>query len=127
MTMDEFYIILNQKFGILPPDKYDQDWEWTAGRWEQTSDYITFYHEFFYKLDDYQKYCTINMIIQGFDDMFIECPDIDSIYREKIWSRIKEILVNEKQTYIKTIKYWSCPNQSLEDAFHCTKYIRELL
>ena len=127
MTMDEFYIILNQKFGILPPGEHDQDWEWTAGKWEQTPDYIVFYNKYLHRLDDYQKYCIINMIIQGFDDMLMECLNIDITYREKIWSRIKEILVNEKQTHIKTIRYWSCLNQSLEDAFYCARYMRELL
>lgn len=127
MTMNEFYMILNNKFGILPPSGDGQDWELTAGTWEQTSDYINFYHEYIYRLDDYQKYCMINMIIQGFDDMFMECLDVDPIYREKIWSRIKEILVNEKQTHMETIIYWSSLEQPLEDAFYCAKYMRELL
>lgn len=127
MTMNDFYKILNEKFGILPPSGDGQDWELTAGTWEQTSDYITFYHEYSYSLDDYQKECIINMIIQGFDDMFMECFDVDPTYREKIWSKIKEILVNEKQTHIETIRYWASLDQSLEDAFHCAKYMRELL
>lgn len=125
--MDEFYIILNQKFGIMPPAIHDQDWEWTAGSWEQTSDYIAFYNENFYRLDDYQKYCIINMIIQGFDDMFMECLNIDITYREKIWNRIKKILSDQKHTHIETIKYWSCVDQSLENAFYCSKYMREFL
>ena len=67
------------------------------------------------------------MIIQGFDEMFIECLDVDSTYRETVWNKIKTILTNDKQTHIKTIQYWSCLNQSLDDAFYVAKYMRELL
>lgn len=127
MMMEEFYKILNQQFGILPPKKDDQDWMWTAGKWEQTSDYMKFYNENFRWLDDYQKDCLINMIIQGFDDMFMECVDVEPTYIEQIWSGIKAILVSQKQTHAETIRYWSCLDQPLDDAFYCTKYIRELL
>ena len=85
------YLILNQKFGILPPDKYDQDWQWTCGKWEQTEDYITFYNDYFLLLNHHQKHDLINMIIQGFDEMFIECLDVDSTYRETVWNKIKTI------------------------------------
>lgn len=127
MDYGQFYSMLNRKFGILPPDKYTQDWQWECGKWEQTEDYISFYNDHVASLNSSQKYDLINMIIQGFDDMFIECLNIDTAYREKIWSKIKDILIKDKQTHMETIKYWSCLNQSLDDSFRATKYIRELL
>ncbi len=125
--MDDFYEVLNQKFGIMPPTKYDQDWEWTCGKSSQTEGYIAFYHEYFDSMTDEQKYSVINMIIQGFDDMLCAPSDVDSVQMAAIWSEIENILVKEKQIHANTIKYWASLSVSLEDAFYVSKYMRELV
>lgn len=124
MNDKEFLSILQEKYGVMPPDKYDQDWEFTAGDSKHTEDYIDFYHK--YSLTLFQKSDMINMIIQGFDDLIEEELDLDSLNR--IWDRIKDILLAEKQIHYQTIEYWSCIDIELEeDRFSVSKYIRELL
>lgn len=43
--MNDFYTILNKRFGIMPPTESEQDWEYTCGDASQTEDYILFYNE----------------------------------------------------------------------------------
>lgn len=120
----EFLSILQEKYGVMPPDKYDQDWEFTAGDSKHTEDYIDFYNK--HPLSFRQKREMIHMIIQGFDDLIAEGLDRDSL--NKIWDRIKIILLNEKQIHYEAIEYWSCMDTELEeDRFYVSKFIRELL
>ena len=65
LTNNEFLEKLNREFGILPPDKYDQDWEFTAGDSSKTEEYIEFYDN--ENLSVNQKDIIMNMIIQGLD------------------------------------------------------------
>ncbi len=125
--MVNFYGVLNQRFGILPPTKYDQDWKWTCGKSFQTEEYIDFYHEYFDSLTNDQKDTVINMIIQGFDDMLCPLSDVVSSQLDVVWSKIENILVNEKQMHAHTIKYWASLSVSLEDAFYVSKYMRKLV
>ena len=38
MDNKEFLSVLYERYGVLPPDQYDQDWEFTAGAAEHTED-----------------------------------------------------------------------------------------
>lgn len=124
MSDKEFLSVLQEKYGVMPPDPYEQDWEFTAGDAEYTEDYIDFYRE--YPLTYRQKSEMINMIIQGFDDLIQEGLDSDSL--DRIWDRIKSILLAEKQLHDSTIVYWSCIDTELEEnRFYVSKFVRELL
>lgn len=122
--MDDFYEILNGRFGIMPPTELDQDWEFTCGDPLQTEEYISFYYEYAHSLRDDQKDVVINMIIQGFEDLF---PELSQVKRDGIWKEIKEILTNENEVHAKTIKYWASLRTCLEDAFFVSGYMRELV
>ena len=124
IEMQDFYSILYQKYGVISPDKFDQDWRFTAGDSENTENYIDFYHKNI--LSVHQKKEMMNMIIQGFDDLIAEGRE--SVLLEQIWNKIKTILVAEKQLYYQDIIYWSCLDTELEeDRFYVSKYMRELL
>lgn len=124
IEMQDFYSVLYQKCGVIPPDKFDQDWRFTAGDSENTENYIDFYHKNI--LSVHQKKEMMNMIIQGFDDLIAEGRE--SVLLEQIWNKIKTILVAEKQLYYQDIIYWSCLDTELEeDRFYVSKYMRELL
>lgn len=69
---------------VMPPSKYDQDWEFTAGDSGHTEDYIDFYKE--YSLTLTQKKKIMNMVIEGFNDLIKEEIDLNELYR--IWDRI---------------------------------------
>ena len=121
---NEFYSILYERYGVMPPDKYDQDWEFTAGDSEHTEDYINFYEK--YSLSSFQKIEILNMIIQGLNDLIEENIDSNVLYR--IWIRIKSILESEKEFYYQIIEYWSCMDIELEeDRFYVSKFMRDLL
>ena len=124
MSNEEFLSVLHEKYGIMTPGPFDQDWKFTAGDSEHTEEYIDFYNE--YSLTSDQKSEMINMIIQGFDDLIAEGLDQDSLNR--IWKRIRQILSAEKQLHYPTILYWSCIDRELdEDRFYASKFLRELL
>ena len=124
IEMQDFYSILYQKYGVIPPDKFDQDWRFTAGDSENTENYIDFYHKNI--LSVHQKKEMMNMIIQGFDDLIAEGRE--SVLLDQSWNKIKTILVAEKQLYYQDIIYWSCLDTELEeDRFYVSKYMRELL
>lgn len=124
MDNEEFLSVLYERYGVLPPDPYDQDWEFTAGAAEHTEDYIDFYHDF--PLTFHQKYEMINMIIQGFNDLIAE--GLDTVSLNRIWEKIRKILLGEKQLHFPIIQYWSCLDTELEeDRFYVSKYVRELL
>lgn len=124
MNNNDFLSALYKNYGVLPPDKYDQDWEFTAGNSKHTEDYIDFYNENLLTMS--QKLSMVNMIIQGFDDLIIEGLDTDSLHR--IWKKIKLILLSDVQFYYQLITYWSCLDVDLEeDRFYVSKYMRELI
>lgn len=124
MNGNDFYSLLYEKYGVMPPGKYDQDWCFTAGDSAHTEDYIDFYNE--YSLTPLQKTELLNMIIQGFDDLITDEVDCNSLNR--IWNKIKMILTAEKQIHDQTILYWCCMDTELEeDRFYVSKFMRELL
>lgn len=124
MSDKEFLSALYKNYGVLPPGKYDQDWEFTAGDSAHTEDYIDFYNENL--LTMHQKLSMVHMIIQGFDDLIIEGLNADSLCR--IWKRIKIILLSDRQFYNPVITYWACLDTELEeDRFYVSAYMRELI
>ena len=125
--MIDFYEILNKRFGILPPTKYDQDWQWTCGDTSQTEDYISFYQEFYDSMLDDQKDVIINMIIQGFDDKLCQTSDVTHHDIKKLWNKIENILITNYKVHANTIRYWASLNVSLDDAFCVAKYMRKLV
>lgn len=125
--MVDFYDVLNRKFGILPPTKDDQDWQWTCGDSSKTEGYISFYHEYCDSMLDDQKDIIINMIIQGFDDKLGHISDVDSHDTENLWKHIENILIMNYKVHANTIKYWASLDVSLDDAFYTAKYMRKLV
>ena len=124
MSNEEFLSALHEKYGIMPPGQYDQDWRFTAGDSEHTENYIDFYNE--YSLTPEQKSEMINMIIQGFDDLIAEGHE--PVFLNRIWGKIRKILSAEKKLHYPTIQYWSCLYTELEeDRFYVSKFVRELL
>ncbi len=122
--MQDFYSILYQKYGVIPPDKFHQDWRFTAGDSENTENYIDFYHKNI--LSVHQKKEMMNMIIQGFDDLIAQGRE--SVLLDPIWNKIQTIFVAEKHLYYQDIIYWSCLDTQLEEhPASVPQYIRDLL
>lgn len=89
--MDNFYKKLNEECDVRFPYPNEQDWEWCAGDYIYTNDYIEFYKFYATVIDDWQKHLLINMIVQGIED-FMEQSE-DEAYIDMLWSKVKEILV----------------------------------
>ena len=118
-----FYKKLNEECDVRFPYPNEQDWEWCAGDYIYTNDYIEFYKFYATVIDDWQKHLLINMIVQGIED-FMEQTE-DEGYIDMLWSKVKEILINDKHR--DTIVYWSCIGQELEDCWLISSNMRELL
>lgn len=87
--MDNFYKKLNEECDVRFPYPNEQDWEWCAGDYIYTNDYIEFYKFYATVIDDWQKHLLINMIVQGIED-FMEQSE-DEGYIDMLWSKVKEI------------------------------------
>ena len=60
---DNFYKKLNEECDVRFPYPNEQDWEWCAGDYIYTNDYIEFYKFYATVTDDWQKHLLINMIV----------------------------------------------------------------
>ena len=121
--MDNFYEKLNEECDVRFPYPNEQDWEWCAGDYTNTNDYIEFYKFYATAIDDWQKHLLINMIVQGIEDLMDQSED--KAYINMLWSKVKEILIGDKHR--DTIVYWSCIGEELEDCWLISSKMRELL
>ena len=119
----KLYEKLHKECGVRLPFPDEQDWEFCAGDYKHTSDYISFYNKHSLEMDAFEKDLLVNMIIQGIED-YLECTDEkDTI--ENLWDKTKKILI--KDGHKRTIVYWSCIGEELKDCWNITARMRELL
>ncbi|WP_294482485.1 hypothetical protein [uncultured Ruminococcus sp.] len=117
---------LNEECGVRLPEKDDQDWEFCAGDYTRTEDYIEFYKKYSDEMDSNRwgdKELLSNMIIQGLDDMLSNTHDNDHI--DKLWLETRKILLEDELYNV--IVYWSCVGQPAEYCFLITPRMREVL
>lgn len=89
---------LHEECGVRKPEDWDQDWEFCAGDYTRTEDYIEFYKKYSDEMDSKKwgdKELLSNMIIQGLDDMLRNSDDKD--YIDKLWLEIKKILLDDSK------------------------------
>ena len=113
---------LNKECDVRLPSSGEQDWEFCAGDHKRTGDYIDFYHRHSEEMSYTKKELLVNMIVQGVED-YIRCSD-DKEHIDLLWSKTKEILINDNHS--RTIEYWSCIGQKLDDCWNITSKMREL-
>ena len=113
---------LNKECDVRLPYPAEQDWEFCAGDYKRTGDYIDFYHKHSAEMSYTQKELLANMIVQGIED-YMRCSD-DKEHIDLLWSKTREILINDNHS--RTIEYWSCIGQELEDCWKITSKMREL-
>ncbi|MCQ2408613.1 MAG: hypothetical protein MJ065_08855 [Oscillospiraceae bacterium] len=119
----KLYEMLNKECNVRLPDAGEQDWEFCAGDYKRTNDYILFYNEHTSDIGDFEKDLLINMIIQGIEDYLdLSCGKADV---EQLWEETKKILINDKHK--RTIIYWSCIGEELNDCWYITPKMKELL
>lgn len=121
--MSDFYERFYTECGVKPPEKGDQDWEFWAGNYRDTGRYLAFYQTYSAKMDDWQRYLLMNMIVQGIEDLMEYSEDRD--YTDLLWWITRDILLKDR--HIATIAGWSCIGQELEDAWLITPEMRKLL
>ena len=117
---------LHEECGVRKPEDWDQDWEFCAGDYTRTEDYIEFYKKYSDEMDSNRwgdKELLSNMIIQGLDDMLSNTHDNDRI--DKLWLETRKILLEDELYNV--IVYWSCVGQPAEYCFLITPRMRELL
>ena len=124
--MFEFVTKLNEECGVRLPEKDDQDWEFCAGDYTRTEDYIDFYKKYSDEMDSNRwgdKELLSNMIIQGLEDLLKYTNDTE--YIDRLWNETKQILLNDELYNV--IVYWACIGQPLENCWLITSRIRDLL
>ena len=124
--MFELVTKLNEECGVRLPEKDDQDWEFCAGDYTRTEDYIDFYKKYSDEMDSNRwgdKELLSNMIIQGLEDLLKYTNDTE--YIDRLWNETKQILLNDELYNV--IVYWACIGQPLENCWLITSRISDLL
>ena len=117
---------LNIECGVRLPEKDDQDWEFCAGDYRRTEDYIEFYKKYCDEMENGRwtdKELLSNMIIQGLEEMLKYTDDMK--YIDKLWLEIKQILLEDELYNV--IVYWSVIGQPIENCWNITPRMRDLL
>ena len=123
MTELRLYELLNTECGVRLPFPREQDWEFCAGDYKRTHDYIIFYNKHSLDISDFEKELLINMIIQGIEDYLDYSDGKENI--DYLWNEVKRILIKDKHK--STIVYWSCIDEALDDCWYISSKMRELL
>ncbi len=118
---------LNEECGVREPEDWDQDWEFCAGDYTRTEDYIKFYKKYSEEMDSSGKYSDkrllSDMIIQGIEDLLRFTDDTE--YAERLWKEFRQILIDDE--LYDNIVYWSCIGQPIENCWKITSRMRDLL
>lgn len=117
---------LNIECGVRLPEKNDQDWEFCAGEYTRTEDYIEFYKKYSDEMDSRRwsdKELLSNMIVQGLEDLLRYTDDVK--YIDKLWLETRQILLEDELYNV--IVYWSSIGQPIEDCWFITSRMRNLL
>ncbi len=117
---------LNQECGVRPPENNDQDWEFCAGDYTRTEDYIRFYQKYSEEMESGRwsdKELLCNMIVQGLEDMLEYTSDTE--YIDRLWLETRQILL--KDELYSVIVYWSAVGQPIGDCWRISSRMRELL
>lgn len=117
---------LNIECGVRLPEKNDQDWEFCAGEYTRTEDYIEFYKKYSDEMDSGRwsdKELLSNMIVQGLEDLLRYTDDVK--YIDKLWIETRQILLEDELYNV--IVYWSSIGQPIEDCWLITSRMRNLL
>ena len=115
---------LHEECGVRKPEDWDQDWEFCAGDYRRTEDYIKFYKKYSKEMESGKysdKEQLSNMIIQGIEDLLTD----DTEYADKLWYEFRQILI--KDELYRNIVYWSCIGEPIENCWKITSRMRELL
>jgi len=101
------------------PDNHDQDWELVVVDEMRIDEFIDYYQ---YSASDNEVRFTLMIILIGsFDDAVLS-----GNFDVAAWEKVKRILISQRELHAGTIAYWSCGEDSLEDSFRITPYIREV-
>lgn len=117
---------LNIECGVRLPEKNDQDWEFCAGEYIRTEDYIEFYKKYSDEMDSGRwsdKELLSNMIVQGLEDLLRYTDDVK--YIDKLWLETRQILLEDELYNV--IVYWSSIGQPIEGCWFITSRMRNLL
>lgn len=109
------------------PGPYCQDWEWELPDEYRTPAHIERYLE---KIGNptygaHEKVILMNVVLDSVNDLFER--DAEDETGERLWPRVYQILEAERDTLEEVIRYWSIPENPLENSFAITARIRPLL
>ena len=122
--MSDLYRKIHEECGVRLPEPGEQDWEFCAGDYRRTADYIRFYHAHAADLDGYEKDQTAMLIVCGVDS-YIE-QGADAALTESLWAQAKEILLRDRRELMHTIGHFCCYGDPLSECFPVTAKMRAL-
>ena len=117
------YEKLHKECDVRLPYPDEQDWEFCAGDYKHTNDYISFYNRHSSDMSDFEKELLVNMIVQGIEDYLDYSDEKENL--EFLGNETKKILIKDKHKC--TIRYWSCIGEDLADCWNIAPKMRELL
>ncbi|WP_379359863.1 MULTISPECIES: hypothetical protein [unclassified Paenibacillus] len=111
---------LAEKLNLPEPDEYSQDWEYEVADTSRINEFLFSYENLILKCEE--KFALMIVIISSFNDLLSEKG-----MEFTVWEQIKRNLVSDIEIHMNTILYWSRVEEELEDSWHITPYMREVL
>ncbi|WP_165251338.1 hypothetical protein [Paludisphaera soli] len=103
----------------LPDDLWMQDWPWEVADPSRFGEFLDAYRSG--SLDEDERFTLMEMLIQCVEDM--ESP---SIATSPEWRAVAALLTADPRLHASSVRYWSCLDDDLEDAFAVSGPMRTL-
>ena len=115
----ETIIRLTKELQLEGADDFTQDWECEVANVEQLQSYIEYYQKA--NLNVNEKATLMRIILEAYNDL-VTLNTQESMYQ----NMIKQLLQYDYSIHERTIRYWSCEGEDLENCFAITAFIRSV-
>lgn len=107
---------LTEELKLKGADKHTQDWEYEVANVNQLQEYIDYYKT--RQLNLNEKATLMRIILEAYNDYMLDFSE------DSYGEIIKVLLEDDYIIHEETIKYWACENDSLDNCFYITPFIR---
>ncbi|MBQ2887193.1 MAG: hypothetical protein IJE43_26065 [Alphaproteobacteria bacterium] len=115
----ETIIRLTKELQLEGADDFTQDWECEVANVEQLQSYIEYYQKA--NLNVNEKATLMRIILEAYNDL-VTLNTQECMYQ----NMIKQLLQYDYSIHERTIRYWSCEGEDLENCFAITAFIRSV-
>lgn len=103
----------------LPNEPTMQDWEWEVADAERLDEFIAVYGDT--ELSEDERFTLMETIIQSCEDLG------DGLAGDRRWAAVRDLLEKHLDLHISSVWYWAALESSLDDAWHVSAFMRDLV